>query len=157
MYVADSSSYSGSLTIGDSIFALNGTYGTAPNVKASTAVIKTNLGNNLYDSSAGGFFNVVSGTGDYLGTPTYVVTTVADTFDHSNDVESLSIREAIDKANTTSGAQEIWIPAWKFTLTRDRGTATTDTDVSIGDLDISDSVTVRGVADKQRLDGKRAS
>ena len=146
VYASDTTSYAGSLTIGQTIFALNGSYGTAPNVSATTAVVKTNLGNNLYDNSAGGFFNIVSGTGDYLGTPTYVVTGVADTFDHSNDVESLSLRKAIDKANTTSGTQEIWTPGWKFTLTRDRGTATTDTDVSIGDLDISGSVIVRGVA-----------
>ena len=114
----ETATYTGSLTIGQSIFALNPTYGTTPNVKATSAVAKTNLGDNLYDDAAGGFFDVVSGTGDYLGTANYVVTTVADTFDHSDDSESLSIREAVDLANTTSGAQEIWIPAWKFTLTQ---------------------------------------
>jgi hypothetical protein len=151
VYASDTSTNAGSLTIGQSIFALNGTYGTTPNVKATTAVVKTNLGNNLYDNANGGFFNVVSGTGDYLGTANYVVTTVDDTFDHTNDAESLSIREAVDKANTTSGVQEVWIPAWKFVLTRDRGSATTDTDVSIGDVDISDSVVVRGVADQTSI------
>jgi hypothetical protein len=57
----------------------------------------------------------------------------------------------VDLANSSSGVQEIWIPAWKFVLTRDRGTATTDTDVSIGDLDISDSVVVRGIADRTSI------
>jgi hypothetical protein len=147
IYASDTSGYAGSLSIGQSIFALNSAYPSAhPNVKVTSAVAKTNLGYNLYDNAVGGFFDVVSGTGDYLGTPASVVTSVADTFDHSNDTESLSIREAVDKANTSSSTQEIWIPAWHFVLTRDRGTATTDTDVSIGDLDISDNLVVRGIA-----------
>jgi len=49
-------------------------------------------------------------------------------------------------ANQANGTQEIWVPAWRFTLARDRGTHTTDTDVSYGDLDVSDSVVIRGVA-----------
>jgi hypothetical protein len=145
VYASDTPGYAGSLSIGQSIFALNTPYTQHPNVNATSAVAKTNLGYNLYDNGAGGFFDVVSGTGDYLGTANYVVTSVADTFDHSDDAESLSIREAVDLANTTSGVQEVWIPAWKFALTRDRGSATTDTDVSIGDLDVSDSVVIRGV------------
>jgi hypothetical protein len=146
VYASDTSSYAGSLNIDETIFALNTAQYSAPNVRATTAVVKTNLGNNRYDSAAGGFFDVVSGTGDYLGAANYVITTVADTFDHTNNAESLSIREAIDLANTASGAQEVWIPAWHFTLTRDRGSATTDTDVSFGDLDISGNTIVRGVS-----------
>ena len=80
-------SSNGSLTIGESIFALNtdsqGGYGSTPNVKATAGVVKTNLGNNLYDDATGGFFDVLAAPGDHLGTPQYVVTTVADTFGHS--------------------------------------------------------------------------
>ena len=125
--------HNGSLTIGDSIFALNSRYatnedGATPNVGVYAGVALTNLGNNLYDNAAGGFFNVLSAAGDHLGTPQYVVTTVADTFDHTNDAESLSIREAVDLANQAAGTQEIWIPAWSFVLTRDRGGLTSDVD-----------------------------
>jgi hypothetical protein len=158
IWAAEQGANNGSLTIGESIFALNtdwqNGYGSTPNVKATTSVAKTNLGKNLFDDATGGFFNLLSGNGDYLGTPQYVVTSVADTFDHTNDVESLSIREAVDLANTTSGTQEIWLPAWNFTLTRDRGSATTDTDVSIGDLDISGSTVVRGVAGRTSIGWK---
>ncbi len=143
----------GTLTVGQSIFALNTSFSTGtltPNIRVSSGT-KQNLGYNLYDFAGGGFFDVVSGAGDYLGTPHYVVTTVADTFDHTNDVESLSIREAVDKANLATGQKEIWVPAWRFTLTRDRGTNTTDTDVSYGDLDVKNSLVVRGVADRTSI------
>lgn len=142
-------SVAGSLTIGDSIFALNicwagSTY--TPNVRAASTVTKTNLGHNMFDKALGGFFDTVPGTGDYLGTPTIVVTSMADTFDHSNDTESLSLREAIDKANTTAGSQEIWLPAWNFVLTRQRTTAPNQTELNIseGDLEITKSLVLRG-------------
>jgi hypothetical protein len=85
---------------------------------------------------------------DYMGNVHYVVTGVADTYTHSDDDRVTSIREAIDLANTTSGAQEIWLPAWKFKLTRERNSITqlTDMDVSFGDLDIADALTIRGVS-----------
>src|SRR3972149_137080 len=64
-------------------------------------------------------------------------------------------REAVDMANTTAGVQEIWIPAWKFVLTRDRATygggSLTDTDIAWGDLDIKDSLIIRGVADRTSI------
>jgi hypothetical protein len=147
VYVSDTPTNPGSLTIGQSIFALNGTYSTIRNVKASAAVVKANLGNNLFDNANGGFFNVVAGTGDHLGTAHYVVATIADTFDHSNDAESLSIREAVDKANTTAGTQEIWLPAWDFVLTRQRTTAANlpELNISEGDVEITDSLILRGI------------
>lgn len=142
---------SGSLTIGDSIFALNdGLF--SPNVFAIHGTAINNLGNNVYDEASGGFFDVAPGLGDHLGLPDYVVTTVADTFDHTDNLESLSIREAIDLANQAAGQQEIWLPAWAFELTRDRATygggSTTDIDIAFGDLDISESLTIRGVTNK---------
>jgi CSLREA domain-containing protein len=154
VYASPQGSTNGSLTIGDSLFALNtdyaGYYGT-PNVKVDSGVAKTDLGGNLYDRATGGFFNVLSAAGDHLGTCQYVVTTVADEFNHANDAESLSVREAVDLANQASGTQEIWVPAWMCGLSRDRGTNATDTDVSYGDLDVKDSLVVRGVAGKTQI------
>jgi len=143
-----------SVTVGESIFAQNvqpGYYGgpTRYGVLVSGTVTKTNLGKNLYDYANGGFFDVATNVTDYLGTPTYVVMSVADTFNHADDIEALSLREAVDLANTTAGTQEIWLPAWKFTLTRDRasygGGSLTDIDAAFGDLDVKDSLIVRGV------------
>lgn len=143
-----------SVTVGESIFAQNvqpGYYGgtTRNGVKVSGTVTKTNLGKNLFDSAAGGFFDVATNSTDYLGTPTYVVMSIADTFNHADDIEALSLREAVDLANTTAGTQEIWLPAWKFSLTRDRATygggSLTDLDTAFGDLDVKDSLIVRGV------------
>ncbi len=138
----------GSLTIGDSVFALNRTpIGTFTNVDTDSLVIKTSLGNNLYDEDADGFF---TGPTDILGTPDYVVTSVADTFREVDNAFSLSVREAINLANANDNvAEEIWLPPWTFVLTRDRttfGIGTTDIDSAFGDLDISDSLTVRGIA-----------
>ncbi len=151
------SSGSGTLTIGESIFALNkvDTMGEAnPNVVAMGSVSTTSEGNNLYDNhnplSASGTPNIFSfnGTGDYQGTTDFVVTSVADTFNHANDAYSLSLREAIDLANEASVASEIWVPAWSFVLTRDRATygevgVDTDTEVGYGDLDIKETLTIR--------------
>lgn len=144
----------GSLTIGESIFALNTAASSTPNVKVTGAVTKNNLDMNLYDNAAGGFFDTVSGAGDHQGTPQYVVTTILDTFDHSNDIESTSVREAVDLANTTAGEQEIWIPAWNFVLTRDRGSLTSDVDTAFGDLDVKQSLVVRGVTDRTSITWK---
>ena len=137
--------YDGSLTIGESLFALNVGF-TPRNVRVYGTATLVNLGNNLYDDATGGFFDTTPGSGDHLGSPNYVVTTVADTFDHTDDSTALSIREAVDLANQATGQQEIWVPAWAFVLTRDRGSHTSDTDVSYGDLDVSDSLIVRGIA-----------
>jgi hypothetical protein len=158
VYVKALNGGSASVTIGETILALNQQH-TYPadmtrNVQVVGNVTKTNLGGNLYDDATGGFFDTTPGTGDHLGSVNYIVTTVADTFDHSNDVETLSIREAVDLANQAAGQQEIWIPAWKFTLTRDRGTNATDTDVSYGDIDVKDSLVVRGVAGKTQISWK---
>jgi CSLREA domain-containing protein len=140
-----------SITIGQTIFALNSNGLGPSNVEAAASATKINEGYNVYDTASGGFFNTTPGEGDYLGTPDYVVTTVADTFDHSDDGESLSLREAIDLANTTAGVQEIWLPAWTFVLTRDRATygggSLTDIDTAFGDLDIKESLKIRGVQD----------
>jgi len=87
------------------------------------------------------------------------VTTVADAWDHADDLESLSIREAVDLVNQAGGAKEIWVPAWAFTLTRDRqtygGGSATDLDAAFGDLDVlNDALVVRGVADRTSVKWK---
>ena len=155
VYAYASGSGAGSLTIGDSLFALNTSAFGAPNVYVFGAVSLQNLGGNLYDDATGGFFDTTSGVGDHLGFVDYVVTSVLDTFDHSDDFEALSIREASDLANQASGTKEVWIPAWDFTLTRDRvtygGGSATDTDVAFGDLDIAGPLTVRGIAGKTNV------
>lgn len=83
--------------------------------------------------------------GDHIGTPDYVVTSVADEIEPLNDDYAFSVREAVMDANGTAGAEEIWLPARSFALTIDRGTNPTDTTAAYGDLDISDSLTIRGV------------
>lgn len=77
-----------------------------------------------------------------------MVTSIADTYHHADDADALSVREAIDLANTAAGAQEIWLPAWDFILTRERTALQTspETDVDQGDLEIKQSLTIRGVS-----------
>lgn len=142
--------HTGSLKIGESIFALNEA-GNFNNVYAQglPSGSLVNYGNNLFDNQVGGFFEAVPGVGDHLGTPGYVVTSVFDSFDHADNARALSVREAVDLANNSSGLDEVWLPAWDFVLIRDRGAQaplSTDLDVAIGDLDITSSLVVRGVA-----------
>lgn len=162
IYAKADGSTGGSLTIGESVFAINWdrtpTGPDDPNVLVGAGVALTNEGKNLYDDASGGFFDTTPGMGDHLGTPDYVVTSVADTFDHTDNDYSLSLREAIDLANQSGSASEAWLPAWSYTLTRDRqahgGGSATDTDVAFGDLDISDNLTIRGIADRTRVQWK---
>ncbi len=138
------------VTIGQSIFALNQDYNSSPNVYIGTTASLDDQGDNLYDDISGGFFNVTMNATNHEGTPDYVVTTLLDTFDHTDNDYSLSIREAIGLANDNqNGHDEVWLPAWEFKLTLDResygGGSSTDTSVEFGDLDISDSLTIRGV------------
>jgi CSLREA domain-containing protein len=75
-----------------------------------------------------------------------VVTGIADTYDGSPDTVVMSLRDAINLANTTSGAQEIWLPAWNFVLTIERTPGSlTETSVGEGDLEVNESLTIRGV------------
>lgn len=87
--------------------------------------------------------------GDHAGHVDYIVTSIADTYDTNpaSDNVVLSLRDAIDKANTTPGAQEIWLPAWNFLLTRQRTSQlpSTETNISEGDLEVNESLTIRGV------------
>lgn len=82
---------------------------------------------------------------DFVGTPNYVVTGIADTFNHADDTTVRSLREAIDSANGANG-QTIWAPPWNFILTRQRTTtlAQGDVNTSHGDLDIVKSMTING-------------
>ncbi len=109
----------------------------------------TSLGNNRFGNETTGLVHNPTGNGDYMGTANYVVTSVADTYDGTTDPANMSLRDAIHQANITAGTQEIWLPAWDFVLTRDRSTfggdSATDTSVAFGDLDITDSLTIRGI------------
>jgi predicted outer membrane repeat protein len=137
-----------SLTIASTVFGLNtATSQTRKNVfRHGINTTLVNEGRNLADDNQGNVFSTA--LGDYIGTVNYIVTGVADSYDRSDDAMVRSIRDAIGAANTTAGAQEIWLPAWKYALTRERDFARypSDTDVSIGDLDIHETLILRGVS-----------
>ena len=137
------------VTIGESIFALNDDYNSHPNVYIGFSPGPNDLlneGYNLYDDKSGGFFDATTAAGDHEGTADYVVTTVADTFYHDDNEYSLSLREAVALANDNDNTpEEIWLPAWTYYLTRRNGDPNAaDHDIEFGDLDIFDTVTIRG-------------
>ena len=142
------------IAIGSTIFA-HDTAPVNPNLGLAGTGSLTNNGLNRIDnvSGAGAFFNQSAPFNDFIGPVDYVVTAVADTFNHANDAYALSLREAIDLANADVPVNEIWLPAWVFVLTRERlimpdgidGSNATDIDVAWGDLDIRESLIVRGV------------
>ena len=138
--------YSGVLTIGESVFAQNTATIAGPNVFIYADTDYTNLGYNLVDDATGdrGFFDDVN-LHDHIGSVDYVVTSVADTANDTPDIRYLSLREAVGLANDTAGDETIWMPLWMFILTEDKGTASTDTNVSVGDLNIFDTLSVRGI------------
>lgn len=144
VYLAPSpSGPGGAVAVSDSIIARNADGGSGtPDVFAGTNRTFTSNGNNRIGNAATGF------SLDYIGTPDYIVTSWNDTHDGSSDPVSMSLRDAIDQANKTGGADEIWLPAWDFVLTRAR-TADWDhyeVDISQGDLEITGTLTIRGIA-----------
>jgi hypothetical protein len=147
IYLASSSiGAGGSVTVTETVIVNNADDdGINPDVHAGTNRTFTSGGNNRLGNSAAGFGVL----GDYIkpagSTVHYVVTGVGDKYDGSTDPLMMSLRDAIHQANITSGAQEIWLPAWKFILTRERTGELTDTEVSYGDLDIKDSLVIRGI------------
>jgi hypothetical protein len=138
----------GSVTIGSSIFAKNTALDDIPNVGLpTTGATLMNLGNNLVDDESGAELFFDESYGDHFGSVDYVVTSVADTFDAIDNATVMSVRDAIELANNTAGTEEIWLPAWKYILTKERTTASDspEEDVREGDLEIKDSLTIRGV------------
>jgi len=110
-------------------------------------------GKNLIGSVANADYTDPTGT-DYIsltGVVDYVVTSLVDTFDlaHTSDGSLLSLREAVNFANTDNGGEsEVWLPGWEFILTRQRdyNAQLEDTDVSFGDIDIAESILLRGIS-----------
>ncbi len=140
---------SGTLSVASTVFVGNSAVLGEPTFFKSDGAQPVNGGGNLVDDASGdgGFF-----ANDHVGAVDYVVTSVADTFDLTPDASRLSVREAVDLANSDlNSLEEIWLPAWNFVLSRDRGTNATDTETSYGDLDIKGRLVVRGVASETSL------
>lgn len=92
---------------------------------------------------------VIGVNNNYVGSADIVVTSIADNaINHADDARALTMREAVDLANTTVGWPEVWLPALRFMITRPKKTAGGDsTMVQDGDIDIlGGSLTIRGVA-----------
>jgi CSLREA domain-containing protein len=129
----------GKVTIKSTIVANNNVGETDPDIYAGAGRTLQSLGYNRFTSYAGFTLHDT----DYVGSVNYVVTSVADTYDGDSDAMSMSLRDAIHRANITSGAEEIWLPAWEFRLTRE-GTESAQ-DVSINDIDVTENLTIRGI------------
>ncbi len=116
---------------------------TTPDIIVGAGRTLDSQGYNRFTSAAGFTLHRT----DYIGSVDYVVTSVADTYDGSADPINMSLRDAIHQANITAGTQEIWLPAWDFVLTRERTTSagSIEMDISQGDLEITDSLTIRGI------------
>ena len=136
------------LSIGSSVFANNtdGNSSTANGIHQVVTGTTVSLGNNRTDFS-GPFADGVNGDIVVAHDPAlHVVTSVGDTFDHTDNHFSLSLREAISLSNDQHQiAEEIWLPAWNFRLTL---TSQNDTpnDISRNDLDVLGTLTIRGIA-----------
>jgi len=142
---------SGQLQIGNSIIANNtaavlSTDGAADLWGGVTVI--SSLGDNLLEDVRAALISMTTIGNDHIAPVDYVVTGLNDTYDDTDNDVVMSIRDAIHQANITSGAEEIWLPAWNFVLTRDRDTygggSPTDMEVSFGDLDIKQSLVIRG-------------
>jgi hypothetical protein len=149
LYLAATTTGSGGTVIIDSTTVANNhiTTGSNPDVFVGSGRTLLSSGNNRFTTTPGPNFTLGS---DYVpagGTINYIVTSVADTYDGTSDPLNMSLRDAIKLANSTAGAEEIWLPAWAFILTRERTNSptSTETDESQGDIEIEESLTIRGI------------
>jgi hypothetical protein len=144
--LADSTPPVANVTVSSTIIGLNYTGNGANNQLKDAAGGRnrpfTTGGNNRLTSAAAGFTN--NANGDHISSGvTEIVTGIADTYNHGDDGSVLSIRDAVDFAGAGG---VIWLPAWKFTLTRQRTTAANlpEPNVSEGDIEIGTSMTIHG-------------
>jgi parallel beta-helix repeat protein len=145
IYLRDATGTGGVVTLTKTIVANNSDSDGMqfPDVYAGTNRQITSTGYNRLTSTGPNYAQHV--TDSVGGSVNYVVTGLTDTFDGSGDTIVMSLRDAIHQANTISGTQEIWLPAWDFVLTIGRGSNATDTEVKYGDLDILGSTIIRGI------------
>jgi len=149
--------FAATTTLSGNVFAKNTQSGgdlqgqIAHSVTGST----TSLGGNVSDSAGRDFANwpnnILVHATDYVDAsgPDHVVTSLVDTFRTTPDINRLSLREAVDLANdSVSTPEEIWLPAWTFLLTR-TGSDTGSPNVSLGDIDILDDLTILGIDDSE--------
>ncbi|TWT30984.1 hypothetical protein KOR34_43570 [Posidoniimonas corsicana] len=130
------------LTVGDSVFVGNTASLGSANVGQFNGAVGVNNGDNLVGAYSGSLFS--SGAGDVVnGAPDEVVTSIVDTAQSGGSADALSLREAIDLANTASGADEVWLPAWDLRLSIQRTDQPTDLDALYGDLDVLGDLTLR--------------
>ncbi len=144
----------GSFAMGSTIVAGNTANGAANNMEIHVSTVNNqSLGNNILGTdpaTTGDDWAVFGATGDMVESAAdYIVTSLVDTNRSTFDAATLSVREAVMKANLTAGAETILLPAWQFGLTiarRDPGAFPTDILAAYGDLDVTESLTVRGIA-----------
>jgi predicted outer membrane repeat protein len=141
---AGSTSASNSVTIGATVFANNSSQNSYTNMLLTGSATTSNLGDNRLDSNTGATSFFTNGVnGDYVGTaPEYVVTSIADRIDNTDDAYAFSLREAVITSNITANDDDIWLPHWIYLLTLD-GTGGAES----GDLDTTDTVTISGIDD----------
>jgi hypothetical protein len=144
---APTSGTAGVVTVTRSIIARNQLQAESyyPDVYAAGTRAFTSGGYNRLGNWANGFSTA---SNDMVGTPHYIVTSVADTYDGTSDAVNMSLRDAVRQANITAGTQEIWLPAWEFLLTRQRTTAATQVELNVseGDIEVDQSTIIRGIA-----------
>jgi hypothetical protein len=148
---ADSTSFA-VVTLAESIVANNST--TMGDADLASGVSGANVGKFISEGhnlighiGSTNFTPLTSDHESLTGVVDYVVTSVRDTYDADTNGEALmSLREAIGLANTKDDvAEEIWVPAWTFLLTRQSSSpGAADNDIAFGDLEVSDSLTIRG-------------
>lgn len=147
LYLADSAGTGGTVTIESTIIANNwdGEGTDYPDIYVGANRTLSSGGYNRVTTAPDGPGTIIWDIdSDYIGPVDYVVTSIADTYDGDADPVNMSLRDAIHQANITAGPQEIWLPAWEFRLTRE-GTDAGAPNVSIGDLDVTESLTIRGI------------
>jgi hypothetical protein len=131
------------VTLGQNVFADNTATFGRNNVEFSLGTF-VNQGYHLIDDTSGttGFFSASSPKFDYIGAVDHVITSLADEIDNANDTYALTLREAVIASNITAPNEEIWLAPWLYRLVIE-GTGGAES----GDLDTTDTVTIRGVDD----------
>ncbi|HET9180669.1 MAG TPA: hypothetical protein VFP59_00940 [Candidatus Angelobacter sp.] len=83
-------------------------------------------------------------------TPTSPITNACNNVNNTDLSSSCSVREAVLRANATTGADTIIVPAGTFTLTRGRAAAPAY-DAQTGTLNINDTVTITGAGQNSTI------
>lgn len=145
-----------STVVANTIIANNSSISGDSDWQLNTGGSATSLGHNLLSSAGSSLVGLLQPSDIVDPNVDYIVTVPFDNNRTTPTLDSLALREAVILANASQGDETIWLPAWSINVSL-RGTASLgELDPTLGDIDVLDSVSIRGIESFTEIVGEQA-